>query len=142
MMWPGLPAFAMVVRQMTRRQTHAVLTVLIAAVWLGFGLFCKVLDLVPRHEEIVERILGTSYAASITRLFGVLEVLMSLWVLSGFRRRLNAIAQMLLVGVMNVLEAVLAPDLLLWGHLNALFAIAFICVVYVNEWKLGERAID
>ena len=38
--------------------THQVLHYLIAAVWLANGLFCKVLNLVPRHQQIVARILG------------------------------------------------------------------------------------
>ncbi len=125
---------------MTRGQLHGIVTVLIAAVWIAFGLF-KVLDLGPRHEEIVARILGTRYAVPLTRGIGALEVIMGLWVLSRLKRRWNAITQMTLVGVMNLLEAVLAPDLLLWGHFNALFALAFIWVIYVNEWKFGERVV-
>lgn len=124
---------------MTRKQVHAVVTVLIAAVWIGFGLFCKLLDLVPRHEEIVARILGTPYSAVITRGIGVLEVAMGVWVLGGRQKRLTAIAQMTLVGTMNLMEAVLAPDLLLWGPFNALFALGFMGLIYVNEWKLGGR---
>ncbi len=40
---------------MTRNQ---ILNYLIAAVWIANGLFCKVLNLVPRHQEIVARIIG------------------------------------------------------------------------------------
>lgn len=114
-------------------------TVLIAAVWIGFGLFCKVLDLVPRHAEIVARILGTPYSDLITRGIGVLEATIGVWVLVGRQKRLTAIAQMTLVGTMNLLEAALAPDLLMWGPFNAVFALAFMGLIYVNEWKLGER---
>lgn len=127
---------------MTRSQAHATLTVLIAAVWFAFGLFSKVLGFVPRHEEIVARILGPGYAAPLTLGIGLLEVMMGLWVLSGYRSRLNAVTQMALVGIMNALEAWLAPDLLLWGPFNAVFALAFIVVIYVNEWRLGERVAE
>lgn len=129
----------MAAASVTRGRLRAVITLLIAAVWIGFGLFCKVLDLVPRHEEIVARILGVAHAAPLTRGIGGLEVLMGAWVLSGFARRANAFAQIVLVAVMNVLELLLAQDLLLWGPLNGLVALGFIAVVYVNEWKLGER---
>jgi hypothetical protein len=122
---------------MSRYRVHRVLTVLIALVWIGFGLVCKVLELVPRHAEIVARILGPSHADSITRLIGVLEVLMGVWVLSRHRRRWAAIVQIALVGVMNLLETVLAPDLLLWGRFNAFFALGLMAVIYVNEWLFG-----
>ncbi len=124
---------------MKRETAHRLLTVLIAAVWIAFGLYCKVLDLVPRHEEIVARILGESHAAPLTRTIGGLEVLLGLWVLSGVARRLCALTQIVLVATMNLLEAWLAPDLLLWGRLNVLVAVTFIAVIWVNEWELGGR---
>jgi hypothetical protein len=67
----------------------------------------------------------------------VLEVLMGVWVLSRHRRRWAAIVQIALVGVMNLLETVLAPDLLLWGRFNAFFALGLMAVIYVNEWLFG-----
>ena len=121
---------------------HRLVTVLIASVWIGFGLLCKVLHFVPRHEEIVARILGEAHAGLMTRGIGMLEMLLGLWVLTGLKKRLTAIVQMTLVGTMNVLETLLAPDLLLWGRFNALFAVAFISVIYVNEWVLVERPKD
>tara|TARA_B110000967_G_scaffold208879_1_gene262619 strand:- start:1735 stop:2109 length:375 start_codon:yes stop_codon:yes gene_type:complete len=38
------------------------LTYIIAAIWGINGLVCKILNVVPRHEEIVERILGIGHA--------------------------------------------------------------------------------
>ena len=108
---------------------------LIAAVWLVNGLYCKVLNAVPRHEAIVARILGDEYAPFFTKAIGCSEIVMAIWVLSRYKSRLNAVTQMLIVGVMNVLEFVLVPDLLLWGHLNAVFALAFIAVVYWYEFQ-------
>jgi hypothetical protein len=43
---------------------------LIAAAWLVNGLFCKVLNFVPRHEEIVRRILGDEYSVFLTKASG------------------------------------------------------------------------
>ena len=108
----------------------------IALVWLGNGLFAKVLGLVPRHEQIVARILGPDYAHPLTVAIGLAEVLMFAWVLSGWRSRLNAVLQMIVVAVMNVLEFVLAPDLLLWGRLNIVFAGGFVAVVYLYEFRV------
>ena len=124
---------------MKREKLHRIITIGIALVWLGFGLFCKVLHMEPRHEEIVAHILEDAYAGPLTRLIGVTEVFMAVWILSGLKKRLNAIVQMTVVGTMNVMEAILASHLLLWGHLNALFAVCFIGVIYINEWILNEQ---
>ncbi|HVU98489.1 MAG TPA: DoxX-like family protein [Puia sp.] len=112
-----------------------IVTYIIATVWLANGLFCKVLNLVPRHQEIVARIIGDTHAGLFTRLIGLAETVMAIWVFSGWRSRLNAIAQMVIIAAMNTLEFFLAPDLLLWGRLNALFAFLFILLIYHNEFS-------
>jgi hypothetical protein len=116
------------------------LNYLIAAVWLVNGAFCKVLNLVPRHQEIVARILGKEYAAPLTRAIGVAEIVMAVWIVSGVRPRLNALAQVIVIGTMNVLELVLVPDLLLWGRFNLLFALLLILVILYNEFHLRPAA--
>ena len=108
----------------------------IALVWLINGLVCKVLDLVPRHQEIVERILNIENARSLTLLIGIAETGMAIWILSNFWPRLNAIIQMIIIAVMNTLEFLLAPDLLLWGKANAAFALMFILLIYYKELHL------
>jgi hypothetical protein len=113
---------------------HRLLTYFIALVWLANGLLCKVLNLVPRHAAIVARILGPAYAGPLTRLIGLAEIGMAIWLLSGIKRRWCVLAQMSLVAVMNTLEYVLAPDLLLWGRANALFASLFIGLLYYYEF--------
>jgi hypothetical protein len=112
------------------------LTYLIALVWLANGLLCKVMGLVPRHEAIVARILGPAYAGPLTRLIGLAEIGMAVWLLSGIKRRWCVLAQMALVATMNTLEYVLAPDLLLWGRTNALFAGLFVGLLYYYEFVL------
>ena len=102
----------------------------IAAIWLANGLLCKVLHLVPRHEAIVARILGPAYAGSLTRLIGLAEIGLGLWVLVGRWPRSTAALQIALVLLMNALELWLAPDLLLWGRLNFAFALLFALVVH------------
>jgi len=107
---------------------------LIAAVWLINGLFCKVLGLVPRHREIVARILGPEHAAALTVMIGLAEIAMAIWIVSGVAKRLNAIAQIVIIATMNVLEFCLAPDLLLWGRMNAVFAFFFILLIAYEEF--------
>ena len=107
-----------------------------ASVWLVNGLVCKVLNMVPRHEQIVSEILGSSHSRLLTILIGLAEIVMAFWVLSNYKSRLNAVLQMLVIGVMNVLEFMLVPHLLLWGQLNILFAFFFVSLIYYNEFKL------
>lgn len=124
---------------MTKRKIYKILTFCIATVWIVNGLFCKVLNLVPRHEQIVARILGDNYSRVLIVLIGLSEIVMAIWVLSKFKSRLNAIVQIVIVGIMNTLEFILVPDLLLWGKLNSLFAFIFILVVYFNEFYLNKK---
>lgn len=117
---------------------HKILTYFIALVWLCNGLFCKVLNLVPRHQEIVARILGPTYARPLTVLIGVSEIVMAIWIISRFKSKLNAIVQMVIIGLMNILEYRIAPDLLLWGKLNIVFAFCFIALIFFNEFILAK----
>ena len=120
---------------------HKMLTYCIATVWIANGLFCKVLNLVPRHEQIVARILGDDHSRLLTILIGLSEIIMAVWILSAYKTKLNAIAQIAVVATMNTLEFILVPDLLLWGKLNSLFAFIFILVVHYNEFYLNKKQL-
>ena len=124
---------------MALKKNRTLLAYLIAMLWVGNGLFCKVLNLVPRHQEIVARILGEEYAHVFTLLIGVLEILMAIWILSGFKSRLNAIMQILIVAAMNIIEFILVPDLLLWGKFNSIFAMILISLIFYNEFFLNKK---
>ena len=126
---------------MTSTKTHKLLTYLIALVWLANGFFCKVLNLVPRHQQIVARILGDDYARPLTLLIGFSEIGMAVWILSGIKSRLNATFQILVVAAMNILEFMLVPDLLLWGKVNSIFAFTFILLIYYNEFHLHKKLV-
>lgn len=124
---------------LTNKLQHLIIIILFATVWLANGLVCKVLNLVPRHELIVARILGNSYARPLTILIGLSEIIMAIWTLTKFKSKLNAIAQMAIVATMNIIEFILAPDLLLWGKFNAFFAFLFILLVYYNQFVLNKQ---
>jgi uncharacterized membrane protein YphA (DoxX/SURF4 family) len=124
---------------MTDRTKHQILTFLMATVWLINGLVCKVLNFVPRHQEIVASILGDNHSRLLTVFIGLLEIVMAIWILSGLWTRLNAIIQILVIATMNTLEFVLVPDLLLWGKLNSLWAFLFIVLIYHNEFHLNKK---
>jgi len=124
---------------MTRGNIHRILSYITSLVWFINGLVCKVLNLVPRHEQIVSRILGNDHARLLTILIGLSEIVMAIWILSGFKRRLCAITQIIVIGTMNTLEFILVPDLLLWGRLNSLFALLFILLIYFNEFTINKK---
>lgn len=107
----------------------------IALVWMINGVYCKVLNYVPRHQLIVARILGESHAPVLTRIIGVLEAGMAIWILSRIKSRWCVILQMLLVSAMNIIEFIAAPDLLLFGRMNIIIAAAFIFIIYRNEYS-------
>ena len=127
---------------MRKIYTRKWLTYIIAMVWIVNGLLCKVFNLVPRHQEIVSKILDINDARFVTLAIGVAETMMGLWILSGILTRLNAITQIVTIAAMNALEFVIAPDLLFWGKFNALFAGIFIVVIFYNEFVLGNKMVS
>jgi len=124
---------------MTGKRKHQILNCFIASVWLINGLFCKVLHLVPRHQEIVAGIIGYDHAKLLTVLIGISEIEMAVWILVGAYSKLNALAQILIIACMNAMEFVLVPDLLLWGKANAFFALLFIILIFYNEFHLNRK---
>lgn len=115
-----------------------VAVVVISLVWLINGLFCKILNFVPRHELIVSRILGTEYASLLTKVIGIAESLMVVWIISGIKSRYCAVFQMVIVATMNILEFIVVPDLLLFGRLNIVFAFFFIAIIYLSEFVIKD----
>ncbi|CAN5884108.1 hypothetical protein BH11BAC7_BH11BAC7_06930 [soil metagenome] len=120
-------------------QVRTILTIFIFLVWLINGLFCKVLNLVPRHEEIVARILGSQHAFLFTKLIGISEILIASWIISRIKPRFCALAQIFIIAAMNTIEFFLAPDLLLFGKFNSLVALFFIAVIFYNEFITGKK---
>jgi hypothetical protein len=109
---------------------HHVLTAALVAVWGINGLWCKVLGQVPRHQQIVASILGEGVAPVLVVLIGIAELIMVAWILSGRWPWLCTLAQVVVIMAMNIIEQVLAPELLLFGRFNLLLAV-LLCVVVV-----------
>ena len=123
----------------TNKAIHKILTYCITIVWLANGLFCKVLNLVPRHQQIVAAILGDKYSRIFTIFIGLSETAMAIWILSSVKPGLNAITQIIIIASMNTLEFILVPDLLLWGKYNSIFAFLLILAIYYNEFYLNKK---
>ncbi len=108
-------------------------------VWLISGLFCKLLNFEPRHEQIVTRILGSGHATLFTQTIGILEIGMAIWVISGLFARFCAMTQIILVLAMNIMEITLTPDLLLFGRWNILPALLFVSLVYYYQFIWSKK---
>ena len=122
--------------QILRRR---LLDYLLGSVWFAMGLYCKVLGLITRHELIVGEILGKEIAPFFTPLIGVGEVLLGLWIVTGYQRKLTSVIQIVLVLLMNILELLFASQHLLWGPFNFLFASMFCVLVYFNGFHLHNK---
>jgi hypothetical protein len=124
---------------MINKKTNKLLSYLIAAVWFVNGLFCKILNLEPRHEQILTQILESKNSRNEIIVIGVSEIGMAIWVLSNLFSKQNAIVQIIIVTTMNTIEYFLASELLLWGKINSLFAFLFISLVYYKEFHLNIK---
>lgn len=107
-------------------------------VWSINGLVAKILNFVPRHEDIVARILSPTYARELIILIGIGELFIAVWILSGWKSRLCTWSQLFLIISMNALEFLLAPDLLLFGRFNIVIALMFCLLIYQNEYKFRQ----
>lgn len=115
-------------------QTHQIVRIFIALVWIVNGLYCKILGQVTRHQEIVAEVLDTEHAFLLTKCIGVLEIAMAIWIISDYKSNWHTWVQFIVVASMNILEISLVPELLLWGKYNIVFASAFLFIVYTNEY--------
>ncbi|SEF66954.1 DoxX-like family protein [Halpernia humi] len=124
---------------MNAKLFHNLLTYFTAAIWLINGFFCKVLNFVPRHQMIVGEILGNENAFIFTKIIGFSEIAMAIWIITKFKAKINAISQMFIIALMNILEFILVPDLLLWGKMNIIFAFLFISLIFYNQFILTKK---
>ncbi|WP_028376380.1 DoxX-like family protein [Leeuwenhoekiella sp. MAR_2009_132] len=118
---------------------YLVFNYFIVSVWLINGLVCKMLNLVPRHQEIVGEILGNKYAPQLTILIGFSEIIMSIWILSRYKQQLNAWLQIGIILLMNCLEFICVPNLLMWGKFNLVFAVLFCGFIYYTNFILTKQ---
>ncbi len=92
------------------------------------GLVCKILNLVPRHEQIIGAILGNIHARVLSILIGIGECVIAICILTGYKRKIVVYFQIFLILLMNIIEQVLVPDMLLWGKWILLFTVLFVVV--------------
>lgn len=94
----------------------------------------------PRHKQIVEEILGTTYSQIYIILIGIGEVCIAIWIISNLWKKLCGACQIILIALMNIIEFITVPKLLLFGKLNIVIAFIFITVVYVHYFIVKTKA--
>ena len=88
----------------------------VAGVWLVHGLYNKLCHGSPRHLAIVQSVPGLAGARGRQMLaaVGSFEVLVAIWMVSGWAATLCAAVQTVVLMSMNVVELRFARRLLLW----------------------------
>ncbi len=109
-------------------------SITVGLVWVFHGLYSKLLNQIPRHQQIVGRILGQKWARPATAIIGALEIGLGVWVWSGEFKVACASVQTLAILAMNTLEIRRAPDLLISASGMVLLNLAFLSVVWF--WAL------
>ena len=108
--------------------------ILIGSVWVFHGLYSKILNRIPRHRLIVGRILGERFAQPATMVIGGGEVLLGVWVFTGWQPLGCAVVQTLALLAMNALEILLAGDLLISALGMVVLNLGFIALVW--RWAI------
>lgn len=109
---------------------EAIIRVVIGTVWVFHGGYSKLLNGIPRHRQIVARVLGTRFARELTILIGCGEVALGIWVFTGWARYPCALVQTAALLAMNALEIALAGDLLISAVGMVLLNVAFLSLVW------------
>jgi len=117
---------------------HILAQIVIGSVWVFHGLYSKILNGIPRHRLIVGKILGTTIAPIATRGIGVLEVMLGLWVFTGWQPVGCAVVQTAAILAMNSLEIILARELLISAVGMVILNLGFLALIW--HWaSLGPR---
>jgi len=113
---------------------HVAAQIVIGSVWVFHGFYSKILNGIPRHRLIVGKILGAANAGMATKAIGLLEVLLGLWVFTGWQPAGCAVVQTAAIVAMNALEIFLARDLLISAAGMVILNLGFLSLVW--HWAL------
>lgn len=109
---------------------HIAAQIVIGSVWIFHGLYSKILNGIPRHRLIVGKILGTAHAVMFTKAIGLLELLLGLWVFTGWQPVGCAAVQTAAIVAMNSLEIFLARELLISAIGMVILNLGFLSLVW------------
>lgn len=104
--------------------------IFIGAVWVFHGLYSKLLGGIPRHQQIVARVLGNRHAGLATKAIGFGELALGVWAFSGYERVGCATVQTVALVAMNALEIARAGDLLISALGMVALNVGFLALVW------------
>ena len=131
-----MPNFDNAVNQRTVRLSGTV----IGGVWIFHGLYSKLLNGIPRHREIVARVVGEEFATPVTKLVGAGEIMLGFWTWSGRARKACATTQTAALVSMNTLEIARADDLLISARGMLLLNALLIATTWVWASSASNRS--
>src|SRR5260221_14332941 len=108
---------------------HIAAQIVIGSVWVFHGLYSKILNGIPRHRLIVARILGVENAGIVTKVIGLMELVLGLWAFTGWQPVACATVQTAAIVAMNSLEIVLARALLISAFGMVILNLGFLVLV-------------
>jgi uncharacterized membrane protein YphA (DoxX/SURF4 family) len=110
--------------------------------WIYLGLVPKLLTQVPLEHEIVRRTgLYFSSPALTIRMIGVLEIVLGLWVLSGFREKIACVVTSGFLIVLMFL-AVMEEPMLLAGPFGGMVKNLSLLVLAWIVWRISSLQHD
>jgi len=113
----------------------------VAAVWLYEGLWCKILGRVRSQVDVVTAVprLGPRFGVPFLKTLGVVEISLAVWVMTGIAPGLCAIAQTLLLVVLNANGLMWARHIIHEPSGMVVKNIAFLVLVWVGGAIGGGR---
>jgi DoxX-like protein len=113
----------------------------VAAVWLYEGLWCKILGRVRSQVDVVTAVprLGPRFGIPFLKTLGVVEISLAVWVMTGIAPGLCAIAQTLLLLVLNANGLMWARHIIHEPAGMVVKNIAFLVLVWVGGAIAGGR---
>jgi len=113
----------------------------VAAVWLYEGLWCKILGRVRSQVDVVTAVprLGPRFGVPFLKTLGVVEISLAVWVMTGIAPGLCAIAQTLLLVVLNANGLMWARHIIHEPAGMVVKNIAFLVLVWVGGAIGGGR---
>ena len=112
----------------------------IAAVWLYEGLWCKLLGRMPHQNAVVESVpfFGARFAGVFLTTLGVVECGLALWVLSGWQPFLAALAQTVLLLILNTNGIIFARRMIHDPAGMVIKNFAFVVLMWVAAAQAGH----
>ena len=112
-------------------KVHSFAQVAIGSVWVFHGVYSKLLNGIPRHRLIVGKILGAKRAQNATRIVGILEFLLGVWVFTGWQTVwMRSNSERRRSFTMNSIEILLARELLISAIGMLILNIGFLSLVW------------